>query len=110
MVELKLELGFVDRNAIDVRSDLGDGGHDPLLMGRWISGLRIMRPDGAVYVEGHPPVATRISAFLLRRTSILYQVEKLDTTHPPETQRPSEPPFHPEKGGCLRGVYSLCGF
>jgi hypothetical protein len=73
MVELKLEIGFVGRNAIDVRSDLGDGGHGPLLKERWISGLRIVRPDGVVYVDGHPTVATRISAFLLRRASIFYQ-------------------------------------
>jgi hypothetical protein len=47
-----------------------------------------MRSDGVVSVEGHPTIATRISAFLLRRTSIFYQVEKLDTTHPPETNEP----------------------
>jgi hypothetical protein len=71
LVELKFELGFVGRNAIDIRSDLGDGGHDPLLKERWISGRRIMRSDGVVYVEGHPTVAIRISTFLLRRTRIL---------------------------------------
>ena len=73
MVELKFELGFVDRNAIDVRSDLGDNGHDPLLTGRWISGRRMMRSDGMDYAEGHPTVAIRIST-LLRRTRILYRL------------------------------------
>jgi hypothetical protein len=34
MVELELDLGFVDGNAIDVRSDLGDVGHAHLLMKR----------------------------------------------------------------------------
>jgi hypothetical protein len=47
-----------------------------------------MRSDGVVSVEGHPTVAIRISAFLLRRTSIFYQVEKFDTTLPPETNEP----------------------
>ena len=78
MVELKFELGCVGRNAIDVRSDLGDGGHDPLLKERWISGLRISRSDGAVYVDGQPTVAIRVSTFLLRRTSIFYQVGKAE--------------------------------
>jgi hypothetical protein len=47
-----------------------------------------MGSDGVVYVDVHQTVATRISAFLLRRTSIFYQVEKLDTILPPETDEP----------------------
>jgi hypothetical protein len=31
VVEPKLEIGFVGRNAVDIRSDLGDGGLAPLL-------------------------------------------------------------------------------
>src|SRR5512143_1995318 len=89
LVELKLEPGFVGRNAIDIGSDLGDGGHDPLLKERWRSVRRMMRSDRVVYVEEHPTVAIRISALLLRRTSIFYQVEKLDTTRPPETSEAS---------------------
>jgi len=56
----------------------GDGGHDPFLKERWISGPRIFRSDGVVYVDGHPTVAIRISAFLFRWTSIFYQVGKAE--------------------------------
>ncbi len=56
------------------------GGHGPLLKERWISGPRIMRSDGVVCVDGHPTVAIRISASLVRSTSPFYQVEERDTT------------------------------
>jgi len=56
----------------------GYGGHDPLLKERGISGLRISRSDGAVYVDGHPVVAKRLPTFLLRRISIFYQVGKAE--------------------------------
>jgi hypothetical protein len=45
LVELKLELGFVGRDAVDIRSDLDDRGHGPLLKERWTSGLRRMRSE-----------------------------------------------------------------
>jgi hypothetical protein len=80
MVELKFEIGFKDGNAIDVRGDLGDVGHGPLPKERWTSGTHIMRPDGVVCVDGHPTAATRIFGFLLRWTSIFYQVDGLDAT------------------------------